>query len=135
MMPNTKSRPVACADRYGITVGTSHCEPIRIGKAKKGTDQKMKKMKMVATGVCAAALGMTQMLPVNGAEPVPAFIFGQNLEHTRAAVQGGLSAEIVRNRKFAGKPSVKGVALMWEAYGDQAEYYAGCSARTNGAAK
>ena len=69
------------------------------------------------------------------ARPIPAFIFGQNLEHTRAAVQGGLSAEIVRNRKFAGKPSVKGVALMWDAYGDQAEYYHAFSHLVRHAAK
>ena len=56
------------------------------------------------------------------AEPVPAFIFGQNLEHTRSAVQGGISAQLVRNRKFAGKPSRKGVSMMWEPYGSRAVY-------------
>ncbi|MCQ2395269.1 MAG: LamG domain-containing protein [Kiritimatiellae bacterium] len=38
-------------------------------------------------------------------KPIPSFLFGQNLEHTRAAIQGGLSAQLVRNRKFAGKPN------------------------------
>lgn len=33
------------------------------------------------------------------------YIFGHNLEHTRACVCGGLSAQMLRNRKFAGKPS------------------------------
>jgi len=56
------------------------------------------------------------------AEPIPAFIFGQNLEHTRSAVQGGISAQLVRNRKFAGKPSRKGVSMMWEPYGSRAVY-------------
>lgn len=56
------------------------------------------------------------------ATPVPAELFGQNLEHTRSAVQGGISAQLVRNRKFAGKPSRKGVSAMWEAYGAPAVY-------------
>ena len=93
-----------------------------------------KKTTMVAAAVCAAVAAAWGH-DATGAEPVPAFIFGQNLEHTRAAVQGGLSAEIVRNRKFAGKPSVKGVALMWEAYGDQAEYYHAFSHLVRHAAK
>ena len=58
-----------------------------------------------------------------GAKPVPAFIFGQNIEHTRSAVQGGLSAQLVRNRKFAGKPSRTGVAMMWNPYGSKALYH------------
>jgi len=44
---------------------------------------------------------------------VPDFIFGQNLEHTRACVFGGLSAQLLVNRKFAGKPSGDGVAADW----------------------
>ncbi|MBQ6474316.1 MAG: hypothetical protein IJJ33_20210 [Victivallales bacterium] len=46
-------------------------------------------------------------------------LFGQNLEHTRAAIQGGLSAQLLRNRKFAGKPSMDGVASEWSGYGEQ----------------
>ena len=56
-------------------------------------------------------------------KPVPAFIFGQNIEHTRSAVQGGLSAQLVKNRKFAGKPSRTGVAMMWKPYGSKALYH------------
>ena len=48
---------------------------------------------------------------------VPDFIFGQNLEHTRACVFGGLSAQLLLNRKFAGKPSGDGVAADWIASG------------------
>jgi alpha-N-arabinofuranosidase len=55
-------------------------------------------------------------------QPIPAYIFGQNIEHTRSAVQGGLSAQLMRNRKFAGKPDRRGVAMMWDGYGDQAMY-------------
>ena len=56
-------------------------------------------------------------------KPIPAFIFGQNIEHTRSALQGGLSAQLVRNRKFAGKPSRNGVAMLWEPYGSKAFYH------------
>ena len=55
--------------------------------------------------------------------PIPASIFGQNIEHTRSALQGGLSAQLVRNRKFAGKPSCAGVAMLWEPYGSKAFYH------------
>ena len=58
----------------------------------------------------------------SASKPIPAFIFGQNIEHTRSAVQGGLSAQLIRNRKFAGKPDRRGVALMWDAYGTHAMY-------------
>ena len=37
--------------------------------------------------------------------PTSTYIFGHNLEHTRACIYGGLSAQVLRNRKFAGKPS------------------------------
>lgn len=53
---------------------------------------------------------------------IPVRLFGQNVEPTRAAVQGGLSAQLVRNRKFAGKPDRTGVAAMWEGYGSRATY-------------
>ena len=32
-------------------------------------------------------------------------IFSHNLEHTRSCIYQGLSAQILRNRKFAGKPA------------------------------
>ena len=85
----------------------------------------MKAMKKTtaAAAICAAAMGMAQMLPADGPKPVPAFIFGQNIEHTRSAVQGGLSAQLVRNRKFAGKPSRIGVAMLWEPYGSSKAFY------------
>lgn len=66
---------------------------------------------MLASGLVLA------FLVASAGEPVPAFLFGQNLEHTRAAVEGGISAQLVRNRKFAGKPSRDGVAAGWRGYG------------------
>ncbi len=53
---------------------------------------------------------------------IPDFIFGQNLEHTRGCIAGGLSAQVLRNRKFAGKPSRNGVALDWQGDGDNVFY-------------
>lgn len=55
-------------------------------------------------------------------ETVPNLVFGQNLEHTRSALEGGLSAQLVRNRKFAGKPSRTGVAAGWTGYGAPAAF-------------
>lgn len=57
------------------------------------------------------------------AEDLSPYIFGHNLEHTRAAVYGGLSAQMLRNRKFAGKPSRnEGVALGWFGIGERVLY-------------
>ena len=40
--------------------------------------------------------------------------FGHNLEHTRSCVWQGLSAELIRNRKFAGMPQQHtGVSQYW----------------------
>lgn len=44
--------------------------------------------------------------------------FGHNLEHTRSSIWQGLSAQLLRNRKFAGHPEqLTGQALGWEAIG------------------
>jgi len=55
-------------------------------------------------------------------EKIPALLFGQNLEHTRGCIFHGLGAQLVRNRKFAGKPSPDGVAADWEPFGASAFY-------------
>ena len=50
--------------------------------------------------------------------PLSPYLFGHNLEHTRACISGGLSAQMLRNRKFAGKPSRnEGCAAEWFAIG------------------
>ena len=55
--------------------------------------------------------------------PVPEYVFGHNLEHTRACVSGGLSAQMLRNRKFAGRPQARlGVAAEWFPIGDTVYY-------------
>ena len=56
------------------------------------------------------------------------YVFGHNLEHTRSAVggSGGLSAEMLRNRKFAGKPGKNsGAAAEWTTVGDRAFFQNG----------
>ena len=51
---------------------------------------------------------------------VSPFLFGNNLEHTRSSVCNGLSAQILKNRKFVGKPSVmEGVAQGWYVIGEK----------------
>ena len=48
------------------------------------------------------------------------YLFGHNLEHTRACISGGLSAQLLRNRKFAGRPSARsGVSAEWFGIGER----------------
>ncbi len=57
----------------------------------------------------------------NDRTPSSPFLFGHNLEHTRACVSGGLSAQLLRNRKFAGRPQARtGVAAEWFPIGTRA---------------
>ena len=50
-------------------------------------------------------------------------LFGCNLEHTRADIHTGLSAQMLRNRKFAGKPTACcGTAAEWYPIGDHAVF-------------
>ena len=51
---------------------------------------------------------------------VPAYLFGSNLEHTRSCIHNGLSAQMLRNRKLAGKPTAcRGCAMEWFPIGDR----------------
>ncbi len=49
-------------------------------------------------------------------------LFGDNLEHTRGCIYGGLSAEMLRNRKFTGKPGRYGCAHEWYPIGEKAYF-------------
>ena len=61
-----------------------------------------------------------QRIDIASAEDLSPYVFGHNLEHTRAAINGGMSAQMLRNRKFAGKPSRnRGVAAHWTAIGEK----------------
>ncbi|MBQ6646459.1 MAG: hypothetical protein IJM56_07245 [Clostridia bacterium] len=54
-----------------------------------------------------------------GAQVSP-LLFGTNIEHTRACVYKGLSVQMLRNRKFAGKPTVHtGQAVEWYPIGER----------------
>lgn len=54
---------------------------------------------------------------------VSPYLFGENLEHTRNSVHAGLSAEMLENRKFAGKPgNRKGCASQWTPIGERAYF-------------
>ena len=56
----------------------------------------------------------------NKGQIVSPFLFGNNLEHTRSCVNGGLSAQMLKNRKFIGKPSpMEGVAQCWYLIGEK----------------
>ena len=61
-----------------------------------------------------------RILTLDTAEMTPSslYLFGHNLEHMRACVSGGLSAQLLRNRKFAGRPGARtGVAAEWTGIG------------------
>ena len=50
---------------------------------------------------------------------VSAFLFGNNLEHTRSCINSGLSAQMLKNRKFVGKPSCcGGLSAEWYPIGE-----------------
>lgn len=50
-------------------------------------------------------------------------LFGTNLEHTRGSVYGGLSAQMLKNRKFVGCPTaMEGVAVEWYLIGGDSAY-------------
>ena len=79
----------------------------------------MKRIILIAA--LAAAVFQTskaQTIDLKSTSELSPYVFGHNLEHTRAAVNGGLSAQMLRNRKFAGKPSRnEGVCAEWSGIG------------------
>lgn len=50
---------------------------------------------------------------------VSPLLFGDNLEHTRDCVNSGISAQMLKNRKFAGKPGRYGCAECWKSVGEK----------------
>ncbi len=69
---------------------------------------------------------MTFDITLQKSAPISPAVFGFNLEHTRSAVNTGLSAQMLRNRKFAGKPAKNsGVAAEWKGVGDRAFFQNG----------
>ena len=61
---------------------------------------------------------------------VSPYLFGENLEHTRSNIYKGLSAQMLRNRKFAGKPmACSGHSMEWYPIGERT-FFAHCGAYT-----
>lgn len=81
----------------------------------------MKRIILLAALVAACFQGLeAQTIDIKTTSDLSPYVFGHNLEHTRAAVNGGLSAQMLRNRKFAGKPSRnKGVCAEWSGIGEK----------------
>lgn len=48
--------------------------------------------------------------------------FGDNLEHTRDCVNSGISAQMLKNRKFIGLPDRFGCALSWYRIGEKTSF-------------
>lgn len=49
-------------------------------------------------------------------------LFGDNLEHTRDCVSSGLSAQMLKNRKFVGRPDRYGCAMGWYRIGPKTAF-------------
>ena len=69
-------------------------------------------------------IDQAESLTLKPAEPtdllVSPYLFGSNLEHTRSCLAAGLSAQMLRNRKFAGKPTAcEGCAMEWYPIGEK----------------
>lgn len=64
-------------------------------------------------------------IDVKDTESLSPWVFGHNLEHTRAAVNRGISAQMLQNRKFAGMSSRnEGVADHWFGIGGDNAFFA-----------
>ncbi|MBE6658101.1 MAG: helix-turn-helix domain-containing protein [Ruminococcaceae bacterium] len=61
---------------------------------------------------------VTVTLDYTSAQSISSLLFGDNLEHTRGCIYSGLSAEMLRNRKFVSKPGRYGCAHEWYAVGE-----------------
>lgn len=73
---------------------------------------------VLSAAVCCAVSAQTRTtslkIDVKDTEPLSPWVFGHNLEHTRAAVNRGISAQMLQNRKFAGMTSRnEGIADHW----------------------
>lgn len=59
---------------------------------------------------------------LNSSSFISPLLFGDNLEHTRDCVNSGISAQMLKNRKFVGKPGRYGCAVGWYLIGEKAYY-------------
>ena len=82
----------------------------------------MNKNRNVALALCALCFlgSQAQVIDVKTTEELSPYVFGHNLEHTRSAVNGGLSAQMLKNRKFAAKPQpMRGTPMRWFPIGER----------------
>lgn len=90
-----------------------------------------KRILFIVLGVLCVMGAKAQTIDIKSSEEYSPFVFGHNLEHTRAAVNTGLSAQMLQNRKFAGKPSKnQGVAGQWTGIGGKVFFQQGGHAYT-----
>ena len=81
----------------------------------------MKKSIIIAMALALSIQSINaQIIDIKDSKEYSPYIFGHNLEHTRAAINQGLSAQMLQNRKFAGKASRnQGVASKWFGIGEK----------------
>ena len=60
--------------------------------------------------------------PRQAGAKVSPLLFGHNLEHTRNCIHHGLSAQILRNRKFANRAQTNGAPMEWYRIGPSSVY-------------
>lgn len=83
---------------------------------------------VLSAAVCCAVSAQTRAtvlkIDVKDTEPLSPWVFGHNLEHTRAAVNRGISAQMLQNRKFAGMTSRnEGIADHWFGIGGDDAFF------------
>ncbi len=79
----------------------------------------MRELALILGLLCIVSV-QAQNIELKTAEDYSPYVFGFNLEHTRSAVNGGLSAQMLKNRKFAGKPQANlGLADHWFPIGEK----------------
>ena len=61
---------------------------------------------------------VTVTLDLSSEKTLSPLFFGDNLEHTRDCVNSGISAQMLKNRKFVGLPDRFGCALSWYRIGE-----------------
>ena len=69
---------------------------------------------MPGTDYSSYSQPVTVEFDMDSAKRIPYLYFGDNLEHTRDCINSGLSAQMLRNRKFAALPQRNGCPMDWE---------------------
>ena len=106
-MPLTAALKISINDLItGKTMGSACCQNTKVSQA---ADEPR---------LFSADQIITETVPTDAV--VSPLMFGSNLEHTRSDIFMGLSAQMLKNRKFAGKPSrYYGVSAGWFGIGEK----------------